>query len=156
MIETPDRLYAEHGAQLLVWARKFSRTHEDAEDSLQEAFLRIFRFWPPREPEHALTWAYAVVRNQCLDLRRKQKSRGIDKEVPIESLSFGARDLLLRAVSHEGAVLASVSIAEASRRLKPWERGCVAAMLQGSRVGDDNTLKVRLFRTRARLRKLMG
>lgn len=44
---------------------------EDADDACQDAWLRIWRAWDSADPDHRDAWGFRVVRNACLDRRRR-------------------------------------------------------------------------------------
>lgn len=46
-------------------ARWLMRDHHDAEDAVQEAYLRAFRFFDSFDGEDARAWLFAIVRNRC-------------------------------------------------------------------------------------------
>lgn len=62
----------------------------EAEDALQEVFMRVYKSLPDYDPAKAAfsTWLYRVTLNHCLNRRRKQSpiARSWD-EMPAESLS---------------------------------------------------------------------
>ena len=45
----------------------------DADDVCQEAWARIWRAWADADPERREAWAFRIVRNCCLDRRRRAK-----------------------------------------------------------------------------------
>ena len=45
----------------------------DADDSCQEAWSRIWRAWDEADPERRDAWAFRIVRNCCIDRRRRAK-----------------------------------------------------------------------------------
>jgi RNA polymerase sigma-70 factor (ECF subfamily) len=46
-------------------ARWLTRDEQDAQDSVQEAFLRAFRFFPTFRGGNARAWLLKIVRNTC-------------------------------------------------------------------------------------------
>jgi RNA polymerase sigma-70 factor (ECF subfamily) len=46
-------------------ARWLMRNHHDAEDAVQDAYLRAFRFFDSFDGEDARAWLLAIVRNRC-------------------------------------------------------------------------------------------
>jgi RNA polymerase sigma-70 factor (ECF subfamily) len=56
-------------------ARWLTRTAQDAEDALQNAFLRAFRSFDARRPVNPRAWLLRIVRNCCYDLKTQ-----IDRE----------------------------------------------------------------------------
>jgi RNA polymerase sigma-70 factor (ECF subfamily) len=68
-----DQAMDRHAAALVLFARQFTRSHADAEDIVQEAFVR---FWKSgRHAKDPLAYIYACVRNYALDQRRGQTRR---------------------------------------------------------------------------------
>lgn len=68
-----DKAMDRHAAALVLFARQFTRNHADAEDIVQEAFVR---FWKSgRRATDPLAYLYACVRNYALDQRRSQTRR---------------------------------------------------------------------------------
>lgn len=45
----------------------------DADDACQEAWLRIWHAWDRAEPDQRDAWAFKIVRNCCLDRRRRDR-----------------------------------------------------------------------------------
>jgi RNA polymerase sigma-70 factor (ECF subfamily) len=63
----------EHGAALVLLARQWAASHADAEDVVQEAFVR---FWRARASvEEPLAYLYACVKHCALDAQRGQQRR---------------------------------------------------------------------------------
>ena len=66
-------LLDEHGAALLLFARQHVASLVDAEDALQDAFVR---FWRSRDRvRDPRTYLYSCVRTAALDLRRSSHRR---------------------------------------------------------------------------------
>ena len=53
-------------------ARWLTRSAADAEDALQEAVLRAFRFFDRQRPTNPRAWLLRIVRNCCHDLREQR------------------------------------------------------------------------------------
>jgi len=58
-------------------ARWLTRNEHDAEDIVQEAYLRAFRFFGSFHGGDGKSWLLAVVRNTCLTWRRGENSMAI-------------------------------------------------------------------------------
>lgn len=65
-----ERLYAAHRGDLVTYAGRILGDRTQAEDVVQEAYLR----YSSRNPDHAidepLAYFYRIVRNLCLDFKR--------------------------------------------------------------------------------------
>ena len=71
-----ERLYEIHGARMKSIALNILGNRSDAEDAVQEAFLRIYRSVGRFRGECAFTtWIYRVVVSACYDLARKRQRR---------------------------------------------------------------------------------
>lgn len=64
-------LIQRHGRALVLYARQFVAVHADAEDAVQNAFVR---YWPRRQGAHdTVAFLFACVRTAALDLARTQR-----------------------------------------------------------------------------------
>jgi RNA polymerase sigma factor (sigma-70 family) len=82
---TLDRLRALHGSRLLQQARRLSPTREDAEDLVQDVWLRVLpHVGRIRRPEAAWTFLSRTLRGLTLDRHRRQLRRV--NAVSVESL----------------------------------------------------------------------
>jgi RNA polymerase sigma-70 factor, ECF subfamily len=70
-----SELLATHKTALYRAARRFIKSHEDAEDLVQDAMLRAFvnvrKF---RKESHFATWLIAIVNNAALSMKRKGRN----------------------------------------------------------------------------------
>jgi len=63
----------EHGAALILLARQWTDSHVEAEDIVQDAFVR---FWPKRaSARNARAYLYVCVRSAAMDRRRSEARR---------------------------------------------------------------------------------
>src|SRR4030081_883802 len=77
-----QRLYAMHGARMKNLARNLLGNPTDAEDAVQETFLKVHRSVASfRGKSSFVTWTYRILINTCYDARR---SRLRKKEVANE------------------------------------------------------------------------
>lgn len=78
-----ERLYAAHGARMRNLARNLLGSAADAEDAVQDTFLKAQRSIASfRAQSSFVTWTYRILINTCYDARR---SRMRKKEVSSES-----------------------------------------------------------------------
>ena len=61
------------------FARWLTRDAAVAEDAVQEASLRAFRFFHRMEGPRPKAWFMAIVRNACLDQLKERRLRGLDE-----------------------------------------------------------------------------
>lgn len=70
---------------LFLMLKKMVYDPIQAEDLVQETFLKAFRALESYNPEHAFsTWLYKIARNNCIDFIRKKKLQTYSMENPIE------------------------------------------------------------------------
>jgi RNA polymerase sigma-70 factor (ECF subfamily) len=68
-----ERLYAMHGARMKNVARNLLGTATDAEDAVQETFLKVQRSISSfRGHSSFVTWTYRILINTCYDVRRSR------------------------------------------------------------------------------------
>lgn len=93
--EFVERLFREVGKEMFRVALRALRNKQDAEDLVQECFLRIVRSFAsaPAEPDKVRPWAFTILRNALIDqLRARGRQRGLfvtGAEVPIDAASKG-------------------------------------------------------------------
>ena len=75
-------------------ARWLARNEHDAEDIVQEAYLRAFRFFDSFHGGDGKAWLLAVVRNTCITWQRRE--RGLAK-VPFDERTHGETDAAANA-----------------------------------------------------------
>lgn len=73
MSEVTREIWQKFNQRLANYITARVAVPEDAEDLLQEAFLRFHRAPPPPESNHS-GWVFAVVRNLIADYYRRRKS----------------------------------------------------------------------------------
>ena len=82
-------------------ARWLTRNDHDAEDLVQEAYLRAFKFFGGFEGTDARAWLLAVVRNACYTFLKKRQDRG--PAVPFDEELHSRRSIERCAVSNSSA-----------------------------------------------------
>jgi len=82
-----ERLFALHGTRMKNLARNLLNNPLDAEDAVQETFLKIQRsIGGFRGQSSFVTWTFRILVNTCHDARRKRTRK---KEVAHEDLATG-------------------------------------------------------------------
>jgi RNA polymerase sigma-70 factor, ECF subfamily len=89
-----DALVRQYDQAVLRLALHLTGSEQDAEDILQEAFLKAYRYLGNFRFECSFyTWIYRIVTNLCLDHLRRRKTRREDQAVVVDS-SGDEMDLL--------------------------------------------------------------
>ncbi len=73
-------------------ARWLMRNQDDAEDMVQESYLRAFRFFASFDGTNCRPWLLRIVRNTCYTALGARKLR--EKEVPLEEEAAEVEDQL--------------------------------------------------------------
>ena len=115
-------LFQRH--QRMVWSvcRRFMPTDLDAEDLLQEVFLRAYQGLPSYKGESKFsTWLYRIAVNTCLNDLRRRKLRVDAHTVPIDEHSrqldlLHRREERQRTESNEQVQAAMESLGEDARQ----------------------------------------
>ena len=91
------RLMERHARAMLVLAQRVSGNPDDAEELVQEAFLKVWTQagrWRPAGRARLSTWLYRVVLIACLDRRRRPAWGPLDEIEEIADGAPGAAQLL--------------------------------------------------------------
>ena len=82
------RLLVEHFKSPIYWhIRRMVVSHEDAEDVLQETFIRIYRYINDFRKESSLsTWIYRIATNECSRFLNRRKELAVSTEEVQEEL----------------------------------------------------------------------
>src|SRR5579863_7130839 len=90
----------KHRVRLLWVARRMTKSHEEAEDIVQDALLKAFRALPQFRGDSRMdTWLHAIVRNMALAHLRSRKGR---IELPLEPFGIEGDDLPVHEVPDPG------------------------------------------------------
>lgn len=157
-------LVAEHSPMLYRVAFSVLRNRVDAEDAVQETFLRVLR---QRENLAAVrdmrVWLVRIVWNLALDRKRRLKASPLAEEA-VELLE-AAPSKELRADSAMIAAEAHAQILQAMDRLPRKEREVLllsaieeldTPQIAGVLGVTESSVRSRLFRARQRLRERLG
>lgn len=151
-----DGLYQTHGARLKSIACNLLGNVPDAEDAVQDAFLKAYRAWGGFKGDAApFTWLYRILVNACLDVQRRRKRRPDDPRTTLEDVRPACRQDHPMRVALESAL----------DRLLPRQRAVfVLAEVEGfthREVADmlaiaEGTSKHDLFLAKRELRRLLA
>jgi RNA polymerase sigma-70 factor (ECF subfamily) len=160
---TFDRM-AEHADSLFNLARHLTGHDGDAEDLVQETFVRALRATPRVEDEPNLkAWLYRVLRNIFYDSYRRRVRRreteSVDEELaaPNVWLRDDAELELLRGLVGREIEAAMARLTEESRTVILLDvEGFTEQEIAGVMECPVGTVKSRLMRARASLRKVLS
>jgi RNA polymerase sigma-70 factor, ECF subfamily len=149
-----EALFTSHGARMKSLAFNILGNVADAEDAVQEAFLRAYRARSDFRAGAALyTWVTRILINACYDVGRRRAVRrddtAIDGEVPVEvpvpSSDHPLRLTLERAIQQLAPIYRDVFLLCEVEGFTHREVADVLAIPEG-------TSKARLFEARRQLR----
>ncbi len=74
----------------LYWhVRRFTCSHEDTDDLLQEIFIKVWNSLPSfREDSSLFTWLYRIATNETLNFLRRQRVRGMLNFEPLDNVLY--------------------------------------------------------------------
>ncbi|HXM76635.1 MAG TPA: RNA polymerase sigma factor [Thermoanaerobaculia bacterium] len=155
-----ESLYERHGARMKSVARNLLGREADAEDAVQETFLKVYRGAASfRGSSSLMTWIYRILVNTCYDALRKRQRHPEDA---LESGAPGGEGPALAATVGDHPL--RLAIEQSLSRLAPRQRAVfllsavegfshreIAAVLDVSE-GASRTL---LFEAKRRLQDLL-
>jgi len=84
-LEAYERLYESQGAKMKSIAMNMLGNSQDAEDAVQETFMKVHRGIRYFKGQSAFsTWVYRILMNSCYDMRRRKMRR---QETPEQDLA---------------------------------------------------------------------
>lgn len=154
-----ERLYALHGARMKSLARNVLGNSVDAEDAVQETFLKVHRSIASfRGQSSFITWTYRILINTCYDarrsrLRKKEVANDDSEETPrIEPRAPGAHPSLRMALER---ALASLTRHQRDvfllYEVEGFRHAEIAGMLEITETASKNTL----FQAKKNLRHML-
>ncbi|MGL1934921.1 MAG: sigma-70 family RNA polymerase sigma factor [Fibrobacterales bacterium] len=88
----PEEIYTAHKDGVFRICRRYTHCDHDAEDLLQETFIKVFRSIDSYDgTSQMFTWIYRIATNNCLDYLRSKKGKdalSIDyiEEIPCKNV----------------------------------------------------------------------
>src|SRR6266852_2378128 len=154
-----ERLYAMHGARMKNLARNVLGSPTDAEDAVQETFLKVQRSIASfRGQSSFVTWTYRILINTCYDarrtrLRKREVANDDSEETPrLEPRAPGAHPSLRMALER--------ALAKLTRHqrdvfllyeVEGFRHAEIAGMLEMTETASKNTL----FQAKKNLRQML-
>jgi RNA polymerase sigma-70 factor (ECF subfamily) len=154
-----ERLYAMHGTRMKNLARNVLGSPIDAEDAVQETFLKVQRSIASfRGQSSFVTWTYRILINTCYDarrsrLRKKEIANDDSEETPrLEPRASGAHPTLRMALEralekltrHQRDVFLLYEV-------EGFRHAEIAGMLEMTETASKNTL----FQAKKNLRQML-
>jgi RNA polymerase sigma factor (sigma-70 family) len=154
-----ERLYAQQGARMKNLARNLLGNPVDAEDAVQETFLKVQRSIASfRGQSSFVTWTFRILVNTCHDARR---SRMRKKEVTSDDTEESPRPEPRAPSAHPSLRLALeralASLTQHQREIflmyevEGFRHAEIAAMLETTEAASKNTL----FQAKKNLRQML-
>jgi RNA polymerase sigma-70 factor (ECF subfamily) len=110
-----EALFASHGARMKSVACNMLGNRIDAEDAVQEAFLKAFRHRHSfRRGAQLWTWVFRILLNTCYDMGRRRAVRGTEEVIdeatplPMAYSDHATRLQLRRALAGLGPIYREV------------------------------------------------
>jgi RNA polymerase sigma-70 factor, ECF subfamily len=155
-----ERLYRLQGARMRNLARNLLGTQSDAEDAVQETFLKVQRSIASfRGQSSFVTWTFRILVNTCHDLRRSRMRRKEfvpdereDAAMPVEARAPGGHPSLKLALER-----AIAALTQHQRdvfllyEVEGFHHAEIAAMLEITETASKNTL----FQAKRNLRQTL-
>ena len=150
-----DHTARQYGAYCLSVAMNILNDRSDAEECVNDTYLRAWRSIPPQRPTVLRLFLGKITRNLAIDRYREKRSRNREFEVALEEISefLPAReeeDSALPALLTD--FLASLSAEERNLFILRYYHGHSVARLSKAFGMKPNNLSARLYRTREKLR----
>jgi RNA polymerase sigma-70 factor (ECF subfamily) len=154
-----ERLYQLHSVRMKSLARNLLGSRQDAEDAVQETFLKVHRSIESfRGQSSFATWVYRILVNSCYDLRRSRLRRqeiaegdleptALPKAAPATanpSLRIALERSLARLTRYQREVLLLYEV-------EGFAHAEIAAILGVSETASKNTL----FQAKKNLRRIL-
>ncbi len=150
-------LYQRHGERMKSVARNLMGNEPDAEDAVQEAFLKAYRSARDfRGGSKVSTWLYRLLVNTCYDSLRKRRRRG---ELQTLEDAAEAQSMAVPAEDHASRLALERSLARIGERrrtafllfaVEGFTHGEIGEILEVSESGSKSLV----FEARKQLQRL--
>jgi len=149
-----SRLYAKYSPSILLRCRALCGNHTDADEVLQETFLRAWKSRRSFRSDNPLGWLHTIARNACIDRIRRRKHSEVSWAfigelsatlVPTDA-NLDAKKILAQ-FSAEDAVILRL------RHIEGWDLNDIAEQFDTSRRTLARRIESLEKRARARARQ---
>jgi RNA polymerase sigma-70 factor (ECF subfamily) len=150
-----EQLYRTHGARLKSMAFHLVGNRQDAEDAVQETFVKAWRAIHGFQGNSGVgTWLCRILINACYDVNRRRKREADPEEYSLDDRPAPARQLALK-----------VALEAALRRIQPKHRMVFLLFeVEGMRHSEiasvlevpEGTSKAWLFEAKKELKRLLS
>lgn len=156
----------KYGRRLLRIATNILGDGRDAEECVNDTYLRVWNSIPPNDPENLLCYSAKIVRNLSLNLYKRnstQKRGGVSAEEAYDELSECLPDSEGVEDKLDEKELAKIingflgSLPKKSRVIfvrKYWKLDSIKIIASDLKISETNVKNI-LFRTRQKLKKLL-
>lgn len=158
-----DRLVRAIAGRLLAFASRVLGDRTLAEEAVQEALVRIYRFLPRYESKNFMAWSFTVTHRQCMDLAKRERRNAAAPLQPeyISGAGFAAQG---PQRDHADAVDIRTSVDAALARIPQHLRETFLLVGQGLTYEDVaavlqipiGTVRSRMHEARRLLRALLA
>jgi RNA polymerase sigma-70 factor (ECF subfamily) len=124
-----DKLVEENSAALVLYARQWCKSHADAQDAVQDGFIRFARSFP-EEVNNPVPYLYKAVRWSALDRLRQEKRRSVREETGGELLY--PEDIVFDDSIEQGERAAEIQ--KLLEKLPPEQREVVVMKIWGGQT----------------------
>ncbi len=147
---------------LLQLARNITSSKEDAEECVNDTYLKLWNAIPPKRPVSLRNYAAALVRNQAIDRYRKNLSRGRSENLisiteELEDI-FGQVENEYDSLELKEILNAFLGQLDKKSRVlfvcRYWQAESIKAIAVRFHM-KESAVKMRLARTREKLRKYL-
>ena len=119
-----EALYEQHGTRMKSIARNLLGSESDAEDAVQETFLKVYRGAASFRGSAALsTWIYRILVNTCYDILRRRRRRAeeaLEPGSPSQSDAESPAEVAIPAPSGDHPL--RLAIEQSLTKLAPRQR----------------------------------
>ena len=108
-------IVSEFSQPLYCYVRRIVVSHEDAEDILQETFIKVYRhLWQLRDETRLKSWIYRIATNEALAF--------IKKRIPLDEGGERLTELLMASEYVDFTREAEIKLQKALNTLSPQQR----------------------------------